>query len=306
MAKAGICSKKSLPGKIRVISGSNQLPGRMTFHTFLNWVLLLIVGYVILALLLYLFQSRLLYHPAVSSRALEATPAQAGLPFESVTLTTGDNIAIEGWYLPVPKNRGTLLFFHGNAGNISHRLESLRQFHSLDLAILIVDYRGYGRSQGHPTETGTYLDAQAAWHYLTTQRKIPAREIIIFGRSMGGAIAAQLAAHAQPGALIVESTFTSIPDLAAELYPFIPARWLSRFQYNTRRFLQAVACPVLIIHSRDDELIPFAHGQALFEAAHPPKQFLALNGDHNNGYLVNSRVYLEGIDAFLKNHLNPQ
>lgn len=278
----------------------------MTLHTFLSWALLLAAGYVALALFLYLSQSRLLYLPTVPSRALEATPAQAGLPFEPVTLTTKDNVMLAGWYLPAAKKRGTLLFFHGNAGNISHRMESLKQFHSLDLAIFIIDYRGYGQSQGRPTEAGTYLDAQAAWHYLTAQRQIPAKEIIIFGRSLGGAIAAQLAAHIQPGALIVESAFTSVPDLAAELYPFLPVRWLARFQYNTRRFLQTVTCPVLIIHSRDDEVIPFAHGEALFKAASPPKRFLVLNGGHNNAFLVSNPTYLEGIDSFLKDHLNPQ
>ncbi len=292
--------------KFEVSYNNTRLYENIPLPNFLKWFLLLALAYASMALLLYLFQSRLLYSPAFPSRALETTPAQVGLSFEWVTLTTEDNVMIKGWYLPAPNRRGTLLFFHGNAGNISHRLESLKLLHSLGLAILIIDYRGYGHSQGHPTEAGTYLDAQAAWRYLTIQRQVAAREIIIFGRSLGGAIAAQLATQTQPGALIIESAFTSIPDVAMELYSFLPVRWLARFQYPTRRFLQAVTCPVLIIHSRDDEIIPFAHGQALFEAAHPPKDFLALNGGHNNAFLVSSLTYLQGIDAFLKNHLNQQ
>ncbi|WP_438501568.1 alpha/beta hydrolase [Nitrosococcus oceani] len=235
---------------------------------------------------------------------MTGTPAQIGLAFETVTLSTEDGITIKGWYLPAAKERGTILFFHGNAGNIAHRLDSLRLFHSLGLSSFIIDYRGYGHSQGHPTEVGTYQDAQAAWHYLTQQRQIPGRKIIVFGRSLGGAIASQLAAHTQPGALIVESAFTSIPDLAAELYPFLPTRWLVRFQYPTENFLQKATCPVLIIHSRDDEIIPFAHGQALFKAALLPKQLLVLNGNHNDAFLVSERAYLQGIDAFLQTYFD--
>ncbi|WP_232420286.1 alpha/beta hydrolase [Nitrosococcus watsonii] len=128
---------------------------------------------------------------------------------------------------------------------MAHRLDSLRLFHSLRLSSFIIDYRGYGHSQGHPTEAGTYQDAQAAWHYLTQQRQILGKKIIIFGRSLGGAIASQLAAHTRPGALIVESAFTSIPDLAAEIYPFLPIRWLVRFQYPTKDFLQQATSPYL-------------------------------------------------------------
>jgi uncharacterized protein len=272
----------------------------MIAQALLSWVSLAVAGYGILLLLLYLFQSHLVYFPHVPTRAVTATPAQAGLAFESVTLTTPDGVTLEGWYLPSLQARGTLLFLHGNAGNISHRLDSLQLFHTLGLAIFIIDYRGYGHSQGHPTETGTYLDAYTAWHHLTNQRRIPANKIIVFGRSLGAAIAAQLTTHIQPGALILESAFTSIPDLGAELYPFLPVRWLARFQYNTQYFLESVTCPVLVIHSRDDKIIPFSHGQALFRAARPPKQFLPLRGGHNDAFLVSKQKYLEGIDSFLR------
>ncbi|QBQ53662.1 alpha/beta hydrolase [Nitrosococcus wardiae] len=274
----------------------------MSLHALLKGVLLFAAAYGILVLLAYLLQPHLLYFPHIPSRAVETTPTQVGLAFESVTLTTEDGVTIEGWYLPSSKERGTVLFLHGNAGNISHRLDSLSLFHHLGLSSFIIDYRGYGRSQGHPTETGTYLDAQAAWQYLIQQRQIPEREIILFGRSLGGAIAAQLADHTQPGALMVESAFTSIPDLAAELYPFLPARWLARFQYPTQDFLQRATCPVLIIHSRDDEIIPFTHGQVLFKAAPFPKQFLVLNGGHNDAFLVDNQKYLSGIKAFLQTY----
>ncbi|ADE16821.1 conserved hypothetical protein [Nitrosococcus halophilus Nc 4] len=276
----------------------------MNLHTLLKGVLLFASAYGILVLLVYFLQPRLLYFPHIPSRAVETTPTQVGLNFETVTLTTEDGVTLEGWYLPSSKERGTVLFFHGNAGNISHRLDSLSLFHHLGLSSFIIDYRGYGRSQGRPTETGTYLDAQAAWHYLTQQRQIPEEEIVLFGRSLGGAIAAQLTDDTQPGALIVESAFTSIPDLAAELYPFLPARWLTRFRYPTQNFLQKATCPVLIIHSRDDEIIPFTHGQALFKAAPFPKQFLVLNGGHNDAFLIDDEKYLSGIEAFLQTYFD--
>jgi fermentation-respiration switch protein FrsA (DUF1100 family) len=198
----------------------------------------------------------------------------------------------------------TLLFLHGNAGNISHRLDSIRQFHELGLAVFILDYRGYGESEGSPTETGTYDDATAAWHYLIAQRGIAPRDIVLLGRSLGANIAAELATRTRPGALIMESAFTSVPDMAATIYPWLPVRLLSRYRYDAYKQLAHISCPLLIVHSRDDEIIPFTHGQRLFECAREPKQFLELRGGHNDGFLVTGRDYLEGIGHFLSEHLD--
>ncbi len=254
-------------------------------------------GYVAVAGLLYLYQDRLVYFP---ERTLTATPTQAGFAYEPVRFLTADGIGLSGWFIPAPKSRGTLLFCHGNAGNISHRLESIRQFHQLGLDVFIFDYRGYGESEGVPSEAGTYRDAEAAWHYLVeTRRAAPAR-LVYFGRSLGAAVASHLATRHPPRALIVESAFTSVPDFGAEVYPWLPVRWLARLQYPTREHLRSLHVPVLVVHSRNDEIIPFRHGEALYAAANEPKELLEIRGGHNDGFLVSGARYTGGIEAFLR------
>lgn len=255
--------------------------------------------YGLMVLFLFVSQSRLLYQADFPTRDLVTTPARIDLVYEDINLRTEDGVLIHGWWLPHPQPRGALLFFHGNAGNISHRLDSLRIFHNLGLGVLIIDYRGYGQSEGSPSEEGTYLDAEAAWRHLTEDRGIPAQEIVLFGRSLGGAVAAWLAALEQPAGLIVESGFTSVPDLAAQLYPFIPVRLLVRFDYDTRAGVAAMQNPVLIIHSRDDDIIPFSHGEALHAAAPVAHDMLVLRGGHNDGFIVSHADYVRGLDAYL-------
>ncbi|NOQ46106.1 MAG: alpha/beta fold hydrolase [Desulfobulbaceae bacterium] len=263
-------------------------------------LLVVAVGYGVLLAFMYFYQARLLFLPNIPSRAVKTTPSAVGLTYESVDVVTGDDLHLDGWFIPAEKARGVILFFHGNAGNISHRLDSLLVFNKLKFNVLIFDYRGYGRSQGKPSEPGTYLDAEAAWQYLLKQRGILPEKIVLFGRSLGSAVAAHLATIHTPGALIIESGFTSVPELGAQLYPFLPVRKLSRLNYNTRENLQKVSCPVLIVHSPDDEIIPFSHGRALYEAAGNPKSFLQLRGGHNDGFLVTGKAYLDGLDGFLK------
>ena len=264
-----------------------------------NILLMAVLGYGFFLVFLYFYQDRLLFLPNLPSRAVERSPSAVGLAYEPVDLVTGDNIHLDGWFIPAPEQRGVILFCHGNAGNISHRLDSLLLFHRLGFSTLIFDYRGYGRSQGRPSEAGTYRDVEAAWRYLTRERSIAPSRIILFGRSLGAAVAARQATVHTPGALIVESCFTSVPDMAAELYPFLPARWLSRLDYNVQQQLRSVLCPVLVVHSRDDEIIPFRHGEALYTAANKPKQFLELRGDHNNGFLLTGQDYTQKLDTFL-------
>jgi len=259
--------------------------------------LVLVLGWLLMTALMYAFQSRLIYFP---QRALNATPAAAGLDFRDVFLTTSDGIRLHGWYIPVPGAARTLLFLHGNAGNISHRLDSLRIFHELGLSVFIIDYRGYGRSDGHPDEAGTYRDAQAAWDYLLNEQGLRPRDIVIFGRSLGGGVASWLASRNMPAALIMESTFTSVGDLAADLYPWLPARTLTRIHYPSIDRIQDVNAPVLVVHSMDDELIPYRHGRRLFLAAGEPKSFLRLEGGHNDGFLTSRSAYMPGLQAFLE------
>jgi len=164
---------------------------------------------------------------------------------------------------------------------------------------LIIDYRGYGQSTGRTTEKGIYRDADAAWRYLIDDRGVVANDIVIFGRSLGASVASRLASEYQPLALIVESSFTSIPDIAEELYPWLPVRWLSRLSHATRDHVRNVRCPILIIHSRDDEIVPFRHGEAIFASANEPRTLLTIRGGHNDAYLRDRRAYVEGLRVFL-------
>lgn len=234
---------------------------------------------------------------------LVASPSDIGLPYEDVLFHSEDGVELHGWFLPHPTARASLLFCHGNAGNVSHRLESLRQFHSLHLSVFIFDYRGYGLSRGRPSETGTYRDATAAYHWLRKREsQLP---VVLFGRSLGAAIAADLAANVDAAAFIFESGFTSVPDIGAELFPLLPVRWLSAIRYDSLKKIPFIDMPLLVIHSPQDEIVSFRHGQAIYEAANDPKRFLELRGGHNDGFLFAEPDYLQGIDNFLDEYVIP-
>jgi fermentation-respiration switch protein FrsA (DUF1100 family) len=259
--------------------------------------------YVALGALLYLVQGSMVFLANLPGRALDAEPADVGLAYEDVQIDTDDGERLHGWFVPAAEARGALLFFHGNAGNISHRLESIMIFNRLGLDVLIIDYRGYGQSTGKPSEQGTYRDAEAAWHHLVRARGLEPDRILIFGRSLGGAVgawlAAQLADDEQPAAVIIESSFTSGADMARRLYPVYPAQLLTRLKYPVSDYVRRIGCPVLVVHSRDDEIIPFTMGQALYEAAHEPKAFIELRGDHNAGFWISREDYAAGLAEFL-------
>ena len=265
------------------------------------WILIIVIGVgVVFIALFYIFQSRYIYYP---ERTLSADPSTIGLQFESVYFESADGVKLSGWFIPSHSARGVILFCHGNAGNISHRLESIQIFHQLGLDIFIFDYRGYGQSQGKPTEPGTYEDAQAAWRHLIEERQLAPSDIIVFGRSLGGAVASWLAQSHTPRALILESTFTSLRDIAATLYPYLPVRLLLRFEYNTAEYLSRVDCPVLIVHSRGDEIMPLSHGWRLFEIAREPKKFLEIAGTHNEGFITSGKHYEEGLNTFISEYI---
>ena len=177
-------------------------------------------------------------------------------------------------------------------------------FHRLGLSTFIIDYRGYGQSEGSPSEQGTYLDAEAAWRYLVEERGVPPDQIIVFGESLGGAVAAWLAQTHSPQALILLSTFTSIPDIGAQTYPFMPVRMLARIQYNTLARMPEINCPVLIVHGQEDEIVPYGHGQQLFEAANQPKEFLEIKGSHNEGSLFRLSSTRPSLAAFTAKYGN--
>jgi pimeloyl-ACP methyl ester carboxylesterase len=264
------------------------------------WTIIIVVvaAYIGLTLILFLFQSSFIYFPTHDSAG---TPAAIGLAYEDIRFKTADGVALSGWYVPVEDSQQIVLFFHGNAGNITHRLESIGRFHRLGLSVFIVDYRGYGQSEGNVSEEGTYLDAEAAWGYLVEERGVEPEQIIIFGRSLGGAVAAWLAQQHPPKMLILESTFTSVPDMGARQFPFLPVRLLARIRYNTVDRLPQVPAPILIVHSPDDEIIPYSHGRRLFEVAPEPKEFLQITGGHNEGFVI-SRNYEEGLKSFIERY----
>jgi len=264
----------------------------------LKFIYVVVAGYGLLVLFVYLMQGRMLYLPDMPGRTLTMTPVDVGMDFEDVSIETTDGVSLHGWFIAGQSSR-VLLFFHGNAGNISHRLDSIRQFRNLGLSVLIIDYRGYGQSGGKTTESGLYRDADAAWRYLIEDRGLSASDVILFGRSLGASVAARLAAQHRPLALIVESSFSSIPDIAQELYPWLPARWMSRYSHATRDYVRDVYSPLLVVHSRDDDIIPFHHGEAIFASANEPRTLLALRGTHNDAFLRDESTYIEGLRTFL-------
>ena len=264
----------------------------------LKFIYVVVAGYGLLVLFVYLMQGRMLYLPNMPGRSLTMTPIDVGMDYEDVSIETADGVTLHGWFIEGQSSR-VLLFFHGNAGNISHRLDSIRQFRNLGLSVLIIDYRGYGQSGGKTTESGLYRDADAAWRYLIEDRGLSASDVILFGRSLGASVAARLAAQHRPLALIVESSFSSIPDIAQELYPWLPARWMSRYSHATRDYVRDVHSPLLVVHSRDDDIIPFHHGEAIFESANEPRTLLALRGTHNDAFLRDESTYIEGLRTFL-------
>lgn len=267
----------------------------------LNIVIGVAAAYCILCLLLFFFQSRLIYFPEIGREDV-VTPQQAGMDYQEVTINAAGE-KLHGWFVPAPQARGVVLFFHGNAGSISHRLDYLRMFRELGFSILIFDYRGYGKSSGEPSEAGTYQDAEAAWNYLVETRRVAPSSIVLYGESLGGAVAAWLAARVKPRALIITSTFTSLPDLGATLYPLFPVRLLTRYEYNAKKYLQAATCPVLIVHSREDEIVPFEHGEQLYAAAHEPKQLMEIHGGHNTSLILSHDLWMKGVGAFLDRHI---
>ncbi len=266
------------------------------------WIVTIaVVGYAVVLVLMYLFQAAFVYFP---TRNIAVTPEIRDLAYEDVWLYTDDDIRIHGWYVPSDRDRGYVLFFHGNAGNISDRIESIVHFNNLGLNVLIIDYRGYGNSEGRPSEQGTYRDAEAGWRYLTEVREASPSHIILFGRSLGGGVASWLASQVEAGGLVLESTFTSAVDLASDIYPMFPVRLLMYIRYPVTEYLKDITMPVMVAHSVDDEIIPYYHGRKLYEQLSEPKMWLEMQGGHNDGFLQTGPEYLRVWDKFLHKALD--
>jgi uncharacterized protein len=262
--------------------------------TGLGLALLLYGG---LLVLLLLYEHRLVFFPDPGPVLLPT-----GLPVEPVRLTTPDGVRLSAWLIvPQADTSRWILIFHGNAGNLGTpgRPEHDRQLRDLGLGVLAVDYRGYGDSEGSPSESGLYADARAAYDYLREVRGIPAGRIVIYGHSLGSAVAIELATRVPAAGLIVEGAFTSVPDRGAEIYPFVPVRLLARNRFASLERIGRVRMPVLVVHGRDDSTIPIAHGRRLFRAAPEPKTFLEVAGGHDDAYAIGAPEYAEGIRQFL-------
>jgi len=240
------------------------------------------------------------------------TPEALGLAFVDVLLPMPDGHAVHGWYLPpYPRSGGplagldlTLLCCHGNAGDISLRLAKADIFHRLGLSVLLFDYRGYGESSGRPTEPGTYQDADEACRYLVEEQGISAERLVIYGESLGGAVATETALRRPCRALILDSAFTSVSEMARAFFPRLPLRWALSARYDTLSKIPRLNCPVLVLHSQQDDIVPFEMGMRLFAAAPEPKSFFEMRGDHNDGYRETGPAYGEAIGRFLSSACN--
>ncbi len=272
----------------------SKKPVKLFFKVF---IALSFLFYVSAAGNLYLRQPQLVYKPSL---AWKRTPQDAGLGYENVLFKSADGVLLSGWFVKVKDARGVILICHGNAGNISDWIDEIKVYHDLSFSVFVFDYRGFGKSGDAPlSEKGTALDAAAAWDYLVNEKRIDPKNIIVMGRSLGAAVAAELAAKKNPRAFILESGFTSLSDIGSEKYPYFPIRLFVRYRYDTAKHLSRIVCPVLVIHSPEDEIVPFRHGEKLFLIAREPKKFFEMQGEHNDGYLDHQARYREGLKGFL-------
>ena len=269
--------------------------------SFVKIALSALGGYAAITLAAWLFHERLIFYP---STTMAGTPEALHLPYEDVRITMADGTSIHGWHIPAGEGplldrNFTMLLFHGNAGNISHRLNYIDIFNALGLHVLIIDYRGYGLSSGKPSVKGTEEDALAVWNWLIAVKGARAENIVLHGHSLGGGVAGWLAGQARPGGLILEGTFPSLADAGKAAYPFLPVKILLKDVYTTGKTLHGKDIPALFMHSPDDQVIPYALGRALYESYSGPKTFLELTGGHSDAFFLSGEHALSGVKNFL-------
>lgn len=270
-------------------------------RTVLKWALISVLGLSVLVYLLllgglWLMQDRLFF--GRSTREIVETPAVREWRYEDVWREV-DGERTHGWWIPVQGARWTVLFSHGSGRNISGYLEDVALFREQGLSVLLYDYGGYGRSSGKSSEQRCYQDIRAMWAYLVHVLKIPPERIILAGASMGGGVTMELATQVTPAAVILESTFTAIPDALFDTYPFIPANWICHIQFRNIDKVGLLHCPVLIMHSEEDTVVPFVHGKRLYDNITAPKRFVPLQGAHYGGKFQCRDTYQESLARFL-------
>jgi len=225
----------------------------------------------------------------------------SGLPLEDVWFQAADGTRLFGWYVESSGTQAVLLWCHGNAGNIINRLDNLAELYRLGLSVFLFDYRGYGRSHGRPSEEGLYQDALGAYAYVAGTRRVRPERIVLFGRSLGAAVAGEVASQRPVSGLILESSFPSVEALARLHYFGLPAHWLVGARFNLADRLQHVSVPILVIHGDQDDIVPIQLGRQVFEAAKAPKSFyLVPDADHNNLYHVGGRPYFQRLKGFIE------
>jgi len=259
-------------------------------------IVIILGGYALVCLLALFLHRRIVFQP---TRRIGTTPADIGLAFRDVQFTGTGGRRLHGWYVPAENAHFTLLYCHGNAGNIGHRVESIRAFVQRGLSVFIFDYGGYGQSQGKPSEAGTYADARAAYDHLVETEGLRPERIILFGRSLGTAVAVELATRVRHAALIMESSFTSAREVGARMYPWLPMRYLVRVSYDAQSRISDVSSPKLFVHSLEDEMVPFGMGRRLYNRANRPKTLVKVRGGHNDVYLLPGSEYERALETFL-------
>ena len=275
--------------------------------TFFVVVIIAVGGFVAFSLYLYLSQDSMVFFP---TRDLEASPHDIGLGFKEVRIDVTNGESVHAWYVPaLSANRAndqsrdrsapTVLFCHGNGGNISHRLETIECLAALGANVMLFDYRGYGQSDGAPSEVNMYADAAACYRWLTGSQGVRSDQIVLFGRSLGGAVAIELASQVNCAGLIVESSFTSAKEMGRLMFPYFPTGLLLRYEFNSIQRIGQVNCPVLVTHSPSDDLVPFAMGRRLYEKSAEPKRFVELKGSHNERDYMADGAYIEAVRAIL-------
>jgi uncharacterized protein len=294
---------QQLFAKLLCANAKMEIPQKSTTHLrnrFLNIFLYILIAYALVLVLVRTFESRLVFFPNYPGR-LEGDWHPRSLPVEDVWLTSSDGTKLHAWWIPNQQAKFTFLAFHGNASNIANRAPVYEFITSLPANVLALEYRGYGHSEGSPTEAGVYRDAEAAYQYLVTTEHIGATSIVSFGQSLGTAVAADLAAHHEVGGVVLEAPFPSAARVAREVYWFLPGvSVLVRSHFNTRAKLQQIRAPILVVHCTDDPVIPFRLGQEVYNTARSPKDFLAINGScHEESSLLAPTQYRSALKKFL-------
>ncbi len=268
----------------------------------------ILVGCIILLFVtVRVLEGRFLYHPTKFPEGDWDWPASVGAECEDVFLEASDGVRLHGWFVSAVEAEGkgdgervTILFFHGNAGNLSGRWPWLRALSRLPADVFAIDYRGFGRSEGSPSEEGVYLDAEAAYRHLTETRSVPPGRVVVYGRSLGGAPACEIASRFDCGALVLQSAFTSAPDMSGRVVPLVPLGWAMGTDFDNESKIARAGAPVLVIHARPDRIVPFDMGERLFAAAEEPKDFVPLERSLHNDLAADeeARVFKELGELF--------